>query len=86
MEECLNHYQNEKERTVFIIGGGEIYKMAMESGIIEEMYITHVDETLEADTYFPEFDFNKWATTKLLHQEKDGKNPYGFEVVRYVRK
>ena len=29
LEACFEHFKNETERTVFIIGGGEIYKMAL---------------------------------------------------------
>lgn len=86
MEECLMHYQNETERKVFIIGGGEIYRKAMDLGVIGEMFISHVDETFESDTFFPEFDESKWTAEKVLQQEKDEKNKYAFAVMRYERK
>lgn len=51
LEECLTHFKEESERIVFIIGGGEIYRMALDSGILDEMYITHVHERYDAETF-----------------------------------
>ena len=56
---------------VFIIGGGEIYKKSLELGIITRIYMSHVDfSDDEADTYFPEIDFEKWVT--LIEENYDG--------------
>lgn len=42
---------------LFFIGGGEIYRQAIKSGLIDKMYITEVDEYIEdADTFFPNID------------------------------
>ena len=38
MEACMEAYKNETERTVFIIGGGEIYKLALEKDYVDELY------------------------------------------------
>lgn len=43
------------------IGGAQIYKKALESGIVEKLYISHIDFfDNEADTYFPKIDYNAW--------------------------
>ena len=56
---------------VFIIGGGEIYKKSLELGIITRIYMSHVDfSDDEADTYFPEIDWEKWVT--LTEKNFDG--------------
>ena len=44
-EDILDHYSDEEEKTMFIIGGGEIYKLALEKDIVDEMYITKVEKT-----------------------------------------
>lgn len=85
LEACLEHYRNETERTVFIIGGGQIYKEAMASTILDEMYITHVNHTYGADTFFPELDESKWNVETVFGQEADEKHAVGFEVKKYVR-
>lgn len=49
----------------FIIGGGQVYKEALEEDLVDEMYITYVDWTGEADTFFPEID-KSWLDQGML--------------------
>ena len=86
LEECLTYFKEESERIVFIIGGGEIYRMALESDILNEMYITHVHERYEAETFFPSFDEGKWEGQILFEQEKDAQHEAAFTVKKYTRK
>lgn len=85
LEDCLEHYSNETERTIFIIGGGEIYRQAMELDIVDEMYITHVNKSYDADTFFPEFQSENWMSESLFKHEQDEKNEAEFVVVKYIR-
>ena len=51
--EVLNKYKDSKEELV-VIGGGEIYKQALESDLIDTLYITKVNKTVDdADVFFP---------------------------------
>lgn len=86
LEECLTHFKEESERIVFIIGGGEIYRMALDSGILDEMYITHVHERYDAETFFPSFEEGKWESEILFEQEKDVQHEAAFTVKKYTRK
>jgi dihydrofolate reductase len=54
----------------WIIGGGEIYKKALEMGIVKKIYITEIDEEYECDTFFPEIDYSYF---ELISSVKDGK-------------
>jgi dihydrofolate reductase len=85
LEACLDHYKNEQEKTVFIIGGGEIYKKALELNCIDEMYISHVNKTYGADTFFPDFDLKNWKFETVLSYEKDDKNETSFSVIKYTK-
>lgn len=40
-------------KEIFVIGGGEIYRQALP--LIKRLYLTIVDESEEADTYFPDY-------------------------------
>lgn len=86
LEECLENYSNETERTVFIIGGGQIYCHALELNVVDEMYITYVDKVYDAETFFPEFDDSEWTTTEILRFEKDEKHEAGFVIKHYRKK
>lgn len=85
LEECMVHYQQETERTVFIIGGGEIYRQALDAGIVTELYITHVDKIYDADTFFPRLNLSDWNATVIQSQQPDEKHEAGFEIVKYIR-
>lgn len=84
--EVWEKYQDEEEKTVFIIGGGEIYRQALESDLVQEMYITHVNKMYGADTFFPEFELNKWKVEVLEHHEQDEKHEVAFQMNKYIRK
>jgi dihydrofolate reductase len=84
-ETCLDHYKND-QRIFFIIGGGEIYRMALDVNCVDEMFITHVDADYGADTYFPDFNEDEWNIRELFHHEKDEKNEASFTVKHYVKK
>lgn len=86
VREMVLYYQNEKSRTVFIIGGGQIYKEALELDIIDEMLITHVNHRFDADTFFPAIEPQKWEIENLFEHAIDDKNLYSFIVKRYTRK
>jgi len=86
LEDCLNAFQNETERTVFIIGGGEIYKMALELNCLDELYITYVQGVFGADTFFPTFDESQWEQSIVAHQAPDEKHAQGFVITKYLKK
>lgn len=67
----------------FIIGGAEIYKQAIEEGNVNEMYITHVDASFDADTFFPAIELANWNSEIIVTNDKDEHNPYAFTIKRY---
>lgn len=57
---------------VFVAGGGEIYRQAM--AFADQLSVTHVEVSLEGDTFFPEIDpalFEKIDEMALFAGEKD---------------
>ncbi len=86
LEACLAAYENETERYVYIIGGGQIYKQALQLNCVDELFITHVDHVYGADTFFPEIDENNWDTSVVFSHEVDEKNAVAFQVKHYIKK
>mgnify|MGYP003747184905 FL=1 len=72
------------QNNVFIIGGGEIYKQAIDTADCIEL--TRVHTTIEADTFFPEIDENKWELTFSEFHPKDEKHKFDFTFLTYKRK
>lgn len=54
---------------VFIIGGGQIFKQAIEEGLVDRLYLTVVKGEYEADTFFPDYSMFKTALKKEDHEE-----------------
>lgn len=76
--------QDLDEKEVFVIGGGEIYKQAME--VADKLYITHVDMTdKDADTFFPEIIPIVWNEVSHEEHKKDDKNPYNYTFSIYEK-
>ncbi|SNS50220.1 dihydrofolate reductase [Belliella buryatensis] len=68
---------------VFIIGGAQIYKEAIQ--FCDEMIITEVQAAPEGDAFFPEFDRKAWKIVHSEHFPKDDKNEYDFNFMIYKR-
>ena len=64
------------DEKIFIIGGGNIYEQTID--LADQLEITSVDATLEADTYFPKIDEKIWRKTDEICHEKDEKNQFDF--------
>ena len=73
-----------KNETIFIIGGGEIYKQSLE--IADCLELTRVNSTFEADAFFPEINTNNWKLVASEHHTKDEKHNYDFTFETFVRK
>lgn len=68
-----------------VIGGGEIYKLAIEKADI--IYITRVYASFaDADAYFPIIDESKWQLDSNEDFEKDEKHAHAYSFQKWVRK
>lgn len=68
-------------RPVFVIGGGEIYGLALP--LATRLYLTEVDADVEGDAWFPEFDRKEWHETAREPGPPASALPYAF--VTYSR-
>lgn len=57
---------------VFIIGGASIYKQFID--ICDGIYLTEIDETFDADVYFPQFNKENYKVKSLGKMNCDGLN------------
>ncbi len=83
LEEMVNAVKGEEE--AFVIGGGMVYRQAME--IADKLYITHIHHSWEdADTFFPEIKESEWKLLSAERHEADDKNPYAYTYAEYGRR
>ena len=80
-EEGLQIAREAGEKELFVIGGAEIYQMALP--IVDRIYLTRVHMTSQADVFFPEFDPENWL--KICEQDfpadQDGSPGYTFNYL-----
>lgn len=50
---------------IFIIGGSQIYKHALDNDLVDKMYINVINDEYEGDAYFPTFDVAQWARQEI---------------------
>ena len=83
LEEAIEKAASKKD--IFVIGGGEIFKMAL--SIADKIELTRVHGTFkDADTFFPEFSKDEWKLVSEEKREKDEKHKYAFTFETWVRK
>ncbi|GHN01449.1 dihydrofolate reductase [Cytophagales bacterium WSM2-2] len=72
------------EKELFIIGGAEIYKLALQQ--TDTLYLTEIDAVVEGDVVFPSWNKNEWREVSRQHHSADAKHKYAFDFVVYKRK
>lgn len=80
-EDALDATKGDKQP--FIIGGGEIYKLAMP--FAEKIELTRVHANFDADTFFPKIDSTVWKETNNIFHKKDDTHNYAFSFITYTR-
>jgi dihydrofolate reductase len=71
------------ENEVFVIGGGEIYRLALP--LADRIYLTVVHANVEGDTTFPPFEEGDWALVHEEHHPADDRHAHGFSIRTYHR-
>ena len=74
----------ENDDQPFIVGGAEIYRLAMP--FVKRLELTYVHNDFDGDTHFPEFDKNEWEVTSEVRHEADEKHEWPFTFVRLDRR
>lgn len=84
LEEAIQYCNNNCYDDIFIIGGGMLYRYAIEHDLVDVLYITKIHEIVEdADTFFPIIDYNKW--TEKTKEDKETEDGIKYSFVEYKR-
>jgi len=73
----------ENEEEAFVIGGGMIYRQFYP--IAGKLYLTLVRKDFDADTFFPEIDFNEWQEWER-EDHFDEQNHFHYSYLNLIRK
>jgi dihydrofolate reductase len=82
-EDALQEAANCKVKEVMIIGGGEIYRLFWEKAI--RIYLTRVETSPEADTFFSAIHPAEWKLVQQLDREADAKNTFNLSFQIWER-
>ena len=79
-----------KYETIWVIGGTQIYDSFMNNGkkhdiIIDEFYITYIDNEYECDTFFPEIEnMNRYYISSFIKSESKDDKTNSYLPVYYI--
>ncbi len=73
-----------EDEDAFVIGGGEIYKLALP--FADKTELTKVHTSLDADTFFPTLNPDDWELVETEFHPKDDKHQYDFTYETFLRK
>jgi dihydrofolate reductase len=82
IEEALSRCDNNQEN--FVIGGASVYRQFLP--LASKLYLTLVNKSFEADTFFPEINHNEWEEISREVPENDGEYEFSYEFIVLQRK
>ncbi len=77
LENAYSFCEARNYQKVFVIGGAQIYKKAMDTA--DEMIISIMNFDAEGDVFFPKINDNEW-----MIESRDNRNE--FEILKYVKR
>lgn len=79
LEKTLDKAREIGENEVFVIGGGQIYDQALP--LADKLYLTVVEGTFDADTFFPDYSVFK----KVVFKQKGESGGYKYRFLELER-
>ncbi len=82
IDDVWQYLDNEKDN--FVIGGSQIYKLFLPFS--HKLIITRIYKDFEADTFFPEINFEEWELVEKIENKANDRNPVDFDFLTYIKK
>lgn len=77
LEEALLEAKEYEQEEIFIIGGAQIFRQAIEMGVVDKIYLTKVEGDFHCDTIFPDYSmFNK-----VTYEESGEENGLKYKYI-----
>ena len=84
VEAALEIAKQNGDTEPFIIGGGQIYKIALEQKLVDKIYLTKVYHSFEGDTFFPELNA-EWKEKERIDHKADEKHAYCYSFFTFEK-
>jgi len=72
-----------KDDEVFIVGGAELYAQALP--LVDTLYITEIQQDVEGDAHFPDFENNAWLEISREKRTQETPQRLEYDFVTYRR-
>src|SRR5690606_27557404 len=84
LEAALTACADMQAGKVCVIGGEQVFRHALSSGLADQIIATEINADIDGDTFFPELDAAVWRETERLPQAEE--NNLQFDFVSYQRR
>lgn len=84
VEAAIDLAKETEDEEIFIIGGGEIYRLAFP--LSDRVYLTRVHAEVEGDVTFPELSDEDWKEVERARHPADELHAYAFTFLTFDRK
>ncbi len=82
LQDAIAACKNDNE--VFVVGGAELYALALP--FVDTLYITEIQQDVDGDAHFPEFDKNAWRETAREVRSQETPQRLDYHFVTYRRR
>ena len=83
LQDAVNLAAKQDYKQLMIIGGGQIYELALP--LAHTIMLTRVHTTIEGDAFFPTLN-EDWVKTESTFYNSDEKHSYSFDIECWQRK
>jgi len=84
LESAIQIARKNGDTEPFIIGGGQIYKLALEANLVDKIYLTKIHHTYEGDTFFSELE-NDWKEVGRIDCKADEKHAHDYSFLTFKK-
>lgn len=84
LEDAIDAARAANDQEIFVIGGSEIYAMALP--VATTLYLTEIHKAYDGDASFPTFDKADWTEASRETHPADDRHETSFDFVEYERR
>ena len=84
IEKALQIARENGDKEPFVIGGGQIYKIALEKKLIDKIYLTKVHHSFNGDTFFPDL-ASEWKESSRIDCIADEKHAHDYSFLTFKK-
>jgi len=80
IESALEFAKKNGESEAFIIGGGQIYQLALEKNLVDKIYLTRIHSKYDGDTFFKKLS-SQWIEKSRNKYIADENHAYDYSFI-----